>query len=437
MDSNALHTGLVGAWPPRPGPRLATALVVIAAFTGAVQAQDNAGNVLPAVDDALTDYCQQNSDNEACALQGDPVRTNLAPDKFVMLGAATLSATAQQAELVQGRLSDLRGARSRGGPGFSFGPGRTRRIGDLVQSVGRRADGDGSGGALAMSFGTFARFEGEVGASDPTAFDPGFDRRATALTLGADYRLRPNLVLGAALGVRDSRSSIDTADGASYSTVGERGTSLSLFGSFEPIANAYADAIVSFGRSRFHTRRDIAIPALSLQDTAVGSTTSREFALSVGGGYAFIDGAWSWGPYGRLSHSRTRVDAFDERPNPTDTQLSVAAQSATSLLSGLGAQVSYASSQDWGVLVPNARIEWNHQFRRDRVGTIVATFAEAVDPVPMAIETTPPDRNHFTLDLGLAAHFGVGRSGALNYSAVLGRSGQSSHVFTAELRLEF
>lgn len=435
MDSSKLTKASSGPDVARRRWQIAVLSVVMAGAAVAVQAQENADRLIPIVAPAASATCS--SDISAACGATEEEMPSLAPDKFVMLGSAGLSAVAQQVELVQGRLAALRARLSHAAFGIGFGPGRLGRNLATWSQLGMRADeGGGATTLLGGGIGGFMRVEGELGTSDPNSFDPGFKRRHTALMLGGDYRFTPELVVGVALGVHNSRSNVDTSDGAQYSTANERGSSFSLYGAYTPWANGYADATLTVGRGRYATRRDIV--ASGTLDTAVGETSSRELAFSAGAGHGFVDGAWNWGPYGRVSYGRTLVDAFSERPNATNTHLDVREQSASSLLSGLGLQASWASSHNWGVLVPNTRLEWNHQFRRDRARTIAAAFAVVDDSASeMTVQTSPTDRDHFTLDLGLAAHFGVGRSGALNYSTVLGQSGQASHLFTAELRLEF
>lgn len=475
----------------RLAPRLVQAIAVSScSWLSLAQAQQNAVNVSQAVQPARVSYCSS-SDGQADVCQvGGLSQAQLAPDKFVMLSKTALAVSKQQFDHVQQRLDTLRGTAAGGAgtrslaigapqplvaPGvqpppsalppsvpppisaFSSGvpPASQASVapasgeassGGAPGSVGSAgAAGAGGGGSVGSivapgsplpdkGLGLFVRVEGARASSDPTSFDPGFTQRATVFTIGADYRVHPDVVLGAAFGSSNSRSTLDTDDAAPSGNVSHRGTSVSLYGSYYPVPNGYVDAIVQFGRGRYNSRRDIP----TLNDTAVGETSSSQFGASVGGGYAFAAQQWSYGPYARVSYSKAELDAFVEQRNPTDSNLSVAEQSATSLISTLGAQVSYVVSQSWGVLVPNARLEWNHQFQDDKVQNIVATFAGAgAGALPIDTATTAVDKNYFTFDIGLAAHFGAGRSGVLNYSTVIGRSGQTAQVITAELRLEF
>jgi outer membrane autotransporter protein len=88
------------------------------------------------------------------------------------------------------------------------------------------------------------------------------------------------------------------------------------------------------------------------------------------------------------------------------------------------------------VLSPNARLEWEHQFRdnsRLLTGSLVA------DPVQQVftVATDNPDRDYFNLAVGLAAQFAKGRAAFISYETVLGRSTVTNHAVTLGVRLEF
>jgi outer membrane lipase/esterase len=289
-----------------------------------------------------------------------------------------------------------------------------------------------SDGLLANPLGLYLRVEGRHQKADATTFDPGFKSRVTGFTVGADRAFTPNSVLGLAVNTEHNRSGLDTGDASPSGNVSSRGVGVSLYGAYYPAPSAYLDATLVYSHSRYTSRRDIA----ALSDTALGETSSRQQGASFGGGYGFMASRWQAGPYARVSVSRTTVNAFTEQKNPTDSQLSVQAQRVNSLVSVLGAQASYAASQTWGVLMPSARLEWEHQYKDDRTHNILSTFAGDPSASLINLSTTPPDRNYFNLGAGLAAHMGLGRSAYVHYQTVLGRSGQTSHAITAELRVE-
>ena len=186
-------------------------------------------------------------------------------------------------------------------------------------------------------------------------------------------------------------------------------------------------------RNSYDTRRNIVFSGFNA--AATGDTNSNQGAASISGGYNFHHGGLSFGPYAKLNYIHVAVDGFEEG-NAGAASLKIGSQSIASLTTNVGGQLSYAISRSWGVLLPNARLDWEHQ-HRDGARLISATFV--ADPVQtvFAIPTNDPDRDYFNLALGLSATFKAGRTAFVNYETVLGHSRLSNHLFTGGVRFEF
>ena len=111
-------------------------------------------------------------------------------------------------------------------------------------------------------------------------------------------------------------------------------------------------------------------------------------------------------------------------------------RSFASELGVLGARFTRTISMDWGVLVPNALVEWNHEFKNDPQ-TVVTRFL--ADPTQTPIFVTDPsvDQNYFNLGIGLNAILPQGRSGFLYYEHVTGLSGIHENRLSVGVRIEF
>ena len=70
----------------------------------------------------------------------------------------------------------------------------------------------------------------------------------------------------------------------------------------------------------------------------------------------------------------------------------------------LGGRASYAISTGLGVLLPQVRIEWEHEFKNDS-RLLTARFVN--DPLlqPIPFTTDNPDRNYANLGVSLSATF--------------------------------
>src|SRR6185369_6042996 len=101
----------------------------------------------------------------------------------------------------------------------------------------------------------------------------------------------------------------------------------------------------------------------------------REYHAAVGIGWDVAAGAASFGPYGRLRYIRSKIDSYTETDG-AGLALSVSEARATSLTSVLGLRGSRAISESSGVVIPQARFEYEHEFKDD-VRTSSTRFALA------------------------------------------------------------
>ena len=414
----------------------------------------NAAYVAKQIVDAYGALCRARSGSPVCGGSDtfSPDRpgdlAQLAPDKFVMQGVAGLLSTQQQFQVVRERLSDLHGiklgllggstqmltlASTSAPPAAPAADAASPGAAAPTSGAAAASSQTASGALPASQFGLYFHVDGAANRRDPNAFDAGFRERNVGVSVGGDYKLTDNAIIGATLSATSNRSTLTTADAAPNGNSQTRGAAVSVYGAYFPAPAAYLDATLNFGRNSYDSVRSI--PAVP-NDSAQGSTSGRQYGLSVGAGYSWLSSHWTYGPYAQVSLAHVKIDGFTEAPNTSGTNLAVAEQSIQSLESVLGAQVSYASSQSWGIVVPSARLEWVHQFKDDKTRTLLANFAAAPGS-PIVLDTSRPDRNYLKLGVGTAAHFGPGRSAFVQYKAVLGRSGYSGHAVSAEVRLEF
>jgi outer membrane autotransporter protein len=131
------------------------------------------------------------------------------------------------------------------------------------------------------------------------------------------------------------------------------------------------------------------------------------------------------------------VDGYDENDrNNTGLALSVSKQKATSLVSILGVRGSYAISTSWGVILPQVRLEYEHEFEDDARATLTR-FTLDTRNTTFAVINDSPDRNYFNGGLGLLLVLPGGVMPYVDYEGLVGYSGFDRHRVTAGLRLEF
>jgi outer membrane autotransporter protein len=274
---------------------------------------------------------------------------------------------------------------------------------------------------------------------------PGFDFHNASLTAGVDYRFNDAFVAGAALGYNQSNSSL----GQNFGRVDVDSYSLNGYFTWYHNNDFYVEGSAVVDWLNYDLSRNIAYQIASLSGTGlttVNQSTSaspdgHQAALSLSIGKEFSHGAWTLSPYVRGVYTHLNLGAFSETvddPNSPGAGLgtSVESRSLTSALAVLGGRFSYATSFDWGVLVPNATLEWNHEFKNDPQ-TIVTRFLADPTQTPIVVTDTAQDQNYFNVGIGLNAVLPKGRSGFVSWEHLVGFAGAHENRFSLGIRIEF
>jgi outer membrane autotransporter protein len=310
------------------------------------------------------------------------------------------------------------------GAGSSVGPNSFGRLGIFVN-------------------GTFG-----FGDKDTTSREAGFDFDTYGVTGGVDYRFTDNFVVGLAFGYTNSDSDFASARGKMDADA----YTFSAFGTYY-VGRFYFDGIFSYGWNDYDSTRNIvySIPSTdrfgnlvpgttTVNQTASSETDGTQYSFGLGAGYDFTAMGLTFGPYGRLSYLKTDIDAFQERIDNTDPgsglALAIHEQEVESLTWALGGQASYALSTGFGVLVPQVRFEWEHEFLDNR-RTITARFVSDPANNPILLQTDNPDRDFFNFGAGLSAVFQRGVAAFAYYETVLALRDVTAHKVAVGVRLAF
>ena len=342
-----------------------------------------------------------------------------------------LVTTRNQFQNVQTRLTDLRG-----------GVGGAAVAGASLELDGQRIDGtqlaallgpltgggaSADGGELGGRLGFFINGNLGYGNRDTTELEEGFDSDVYNITAGVDYRLSDAMILGAAVGYSNTNADFDTS---SNNTEVDAWNGM-LYGTYYPTEALYVDGILSAGTSSYDVRRRDPFSGL----TATGKTDGTSFGAALGAGYDFQRAQWSFGPYGRLNYVKVKVDGYRESPT-AGNEYRFQGQDATSTTLTLGGRTTYAIGTRYGVVLPQAWLDWAHEFSNDSQ-TLTATLVNDPTNTPIELLTDSPDRNYFRAGLGASAQFAKGRSAYLLYEQLFGHSYFSAGTLQAGVRLEF
>ena len=287
-----------------------------------------------------------------------------------------------------------------------------------------------------------------TGDKEQTNSENAFDFDSAQITAGMDFLMSDNAVLGVALGYTSFDSEFVQSINVTGGAVDATGYSLSAFGLYYQ-NQAYFNWIASVGNNSYDIRRDIVIGAEGGKTdnnggandgaiaTAKADTDSTQFSVSIGGGYEYSANDVDIAPYGRLEYGRTDVDGYSES-GAGALDLLVDEQEIETLTSAVGIQISKALSREYGVLVPQARLEWIHEFEdssRDIVSRYVNDPRNTEAGHQLIATTDDPDEDYFSLSLGLSSVIPGGKQFFVEYSGLLGLEDMKDHQVKLGFRM--
>ncbi len=300
----------------------------------------------------------------------------------------------------------------------------------------------GEGDLLDSRWGVFINGDIGTGEKDATEFEDGFSYDSTGFTVGVDYRMNNQVVLGLAAGLNQSESEFDKTGTNSVSGGGldTDATSFSTYGLFYN-DNYFFDGVLSLGQASFDMERSIEIESESAtaendgaSRTATSDTDGTTVTFSFGGGTEIVSGSFTFAPYLRGQYLKADVDGFDET-GAQGLNLRYKDQEIESMTSTLGFRASTVASTGAGILIPQARLEWIHEFSDDEreVSTVYINDPRQNE---LLFTTDAPDRDYFSMGLGVSAVFQGGTQAFVDVRTILGLTDFTETTVTAGVRFE-
>jgi outer membrane lipase/esterase len=355
---------------------------------------------------------------------------------------------------IQARLDALRsGERGISFSGLDFGAPSAAQpaftpLWELAKSVfggsalGGGAGADSSGDLFGNRLGVFITGTLRRGTETTTNAEEGFDFKNTGLTFGADYRLGDAYILGIAGGYSKSRSIFDDNGGR----LDARHTSVALYGSYFT-DRLHVDWQAGFGHNSYDLGRSINYDSSSssvgcsggvCSTDSSGTTGAREYSFSTSAGMDFHRDAFAFGPTLELDYKQVAVNGFTES-GPSGLDLAFGGMTSNSLLAKVGGFASYAIKTSFGVILPQVRARYLHEFLNDARTQSVEFAADTLpgaDQRAFNIYTAQPDRNYLDWRASVLFQFPHGIAGFIDYGSVAGLQNISTHELNIGLRVE-
>jgi|GEM_PF-1268271 len=269
-------------------------------------------------------------------------------------------------------------------------------------------------------WGFFATGHGEWANIKSTGNAQGQEFTSAGFTLGADYRVSENFVVGIHGGYTNTEA--DLAHSGHLEVDGGRGgLYASAFG-----GGAYVNAAIGGGYNSYRTKRH------TLGGYAHGDSDGGEFNALLGLGYDHAIGGFSIGPVGSLQYTYTGLNSFEE--TGSDAPLHFKSQHADSLRTLVGVKLAGAIEAGSVVIRPEVRAQWKHEYLDSTPG-ITSRFRGA--DAYFTVDAPDMGRDSLVLDAGAAVEFNRTVSVFAYYTGELGRKNYDSHSVNGGFRIAF
>jgi outer membrane autotransporter protein len=360
----------------------------------------------------------------------------LTPDQASAPRKMATQLTGAQLTNIEARLSNLRqGARgislsnlTLNVDGQSINGGA---LAGLLKQLGETGGGASADDAGFERLGVFVNGNIDWGDKDPTDNEEGFDFQTLGITAGVDYRFVEGLVLGMALGYGSSDVDIDSNGG----DLNVDAWSSLLYGTYYATDHFYLEGSATYAWGDYEQSRNISYDLLGGSRTANADYDGTQYAFMFGAGYDFLRGEGIFDVYGNLRYLKADIDGYRES-GASGLDLDIGSQEATSFSSTLGVNYTRAISTAKAILIPQAWLEWTHEFDSGD-DDVTGVFANDPSFIPFALATDKLDRDYFRLGFGVGAQFGKGRTAFFNYEAAIGLTNYTEQTANLGVRLEF
>jgi len=432
--------GLTLSWQPRYLTNRVD-LVVQRSYTnsglGLTRNQQAVGNMLNGVADSATgdlDTVLSALDNLGSASGLANAYTQISPEKAGALASLGLTgANSQMRNLAQwitnGRFGTREIAAASGLDSFNLGNSGISGAGLMLAYGGANLTGLFGGrkaDASASPLGFYLLPNLLLGSQATTLNQTGYSFTGAGFTLGGDYRVRDDLLVGVATGYNHLGASFRGSGGA----IVNNNWPITAYAAYLP-ESFYAFGAAGYSLNLFTLDRNISFEGISRR--AQSSPAGHQF-----NGYGETGYDLKWRPLVvtplvSLAYSQIWVDGFQE-DGAGALDLNVASQSAASLQTGVGAKVSLPLKRNSTLVVPQVYATYQHEFANDSRG-LDARLSQGSST--FAWQTERPRRDFAVVGANLTLGIRKNVRAQLDYNAEVGRGNFTAHSLNAGLRWEF
>lgn len=317
-----------------------------------------------------------------------------------------------------------------------------------------RDEDEATAGAAAIDIGPFAMlfnaraswFERE---RDPlTEQERGIDGDTYGFEIGFDKRVSERTFLGAILSAEKTEYDFATElAGVNFTPQGTAGDTetdayaLTAYYTFNASERAFLELSAGYVQQDHTFRRNSVFQesTRSIAQTNVnteGETDGTVLWGSFNVGFDFNSGASTFGPFAGVTWAQSDIDAYVETDlTNSGLNMAFADREKTSTLGHVGLRFDHAFSTGAGVLVPQLRVEYLHEFE-DEAPTAIASYALDAAGTEYAFTGDVPEGDVINAGVGATLILPGGWIWFLNYDYLSGGDVDRQRA-TLGLRAEF
>lgn len=362
-----------------------------------------------------------------------------APEEYAAQGSLATRFANSQAAVLANRFAALRFAARES----RLAQADTSTDDGEVAAATSAALGGSAGDIADFSVGRFSVFaNGGFGSGEksPTTFEDAFAFDDTEASIGVDYRLSRQLVVGLLIGHTEKRVDFNSELSIVDGNIRGNGQGALAYAQFEGEA-AYVNGSVGVQHLSLSTVRKITYPSNnpdipSVNDTSMSSTGTNTVTATLATGYVFHYRAFSAEPYLNAQYVNVQIKAFTEHSGE-GFDFRVDGQSIHSEEGVVGLKLQYALLPPFGVIVPYVYGEYRHEFS-DGSRLVQSTYAAGISTTPdMNLPTDPATTHYYVVGGGGSIVLKHGLQGFVQYVKVLDYANYTDHVVSGGVRWEF
>jgi len=289
----------------------------------------------------------------------------------------------------------------------------TTRSASLLYSSDRADPSSGLSDGTSVWIGGNLHF----GTRDQTIDSSSLRFSTDGVSAGVDRRFTDKLALGVGLGYARDRTDIGTDGTMSKS----RGSSIAVYGSYQPTPSTFLDGLIGYGVLSYDTDRYVAVA----NDFARAHRKGDQLFGSLAAGIEHRRDALLLSPYGRLDFSIDRLEQATETGAGTNA-LTYFDQKLHSLQFSLGLRAESKHDTNFGWVLPRLRVEYRHDLKDDRQATIA--YADQFAGPRYSVTPTGAKRDALILGIGSDFVFRGGLKLAVDYQSERSSGSDSSHA---------